>query len=134
MSNRKVLQTSAADELSAPIGHVESPITPGQATQVGDRATQDGAPTSVEHTPHAELERGYVKTMNALLENAVEQRELRLFVDVVTWKLAAVGHYYGPKATSDILQKLGGHLTSMAEASDAQSAADAAKKAGHKPN
>ena len=81
-----------------------------------------------------ELERRYVEVMNALFNDAKSRDMMRVFTDVMTWKLAVVGHYWGQAATADVVRRFGAHLASLAEAEQAQREADAAKEAGHRPN
>ena len=87
-----------------------------------------------QNVPDEELERRYVEVMNELLADAQKHNAMNVFTDVVTWKLAVVAHQWGPRATGDVVRKLGGHLGTLAETADAQREADAAKEEGRRLN
>ena len=89
------------------------------------------APTPV---PFDELERRYVKVMNALLEDAQAREAVAVFAEVVAWKLAVVAYHWGPQATGDVLRRFGDHLDNIAKTAQAQREADEAKEAGSQPN
>ena len=91
-----------------------------------------GSPS--QRVPNDELERRYIAVMNELLADAQKHNAMNVFTDVVTWKLAVVAHQWGPRATGDVVRKLGGHLGTLAETADAQREADAAKEEGRRPN
>ena len=93
---------------------------------------ESGSPR--QNVPDEELERRYVEVMNELLADAQKHNAMNVFTDVVTWKLAVVAHQWGPRATGDVVRKLGGHLGTLAETADAQREADAAKEEGRRPN
>ena len=48
----------------------------------------------------AGLRERYAGALNAVYADALERREVELFVDVLAWKLAVIAHRYGPKATA----------------------------------
>jgi len=87
-----------------------------------------------QRVPDDEIERRYIAVMNELLADAQKHNAMNVFTDVVTWKLAVVAHQWGPRATGDVVRKLGGHLGTLAETADAQREADAAKEEGRRPN
>lgn len=84
--------------------------------------------------PADELERRYLDAMHLLLEDAQKNDAIGVLVNTVSWKLADIAHYYGPRATGDIVRRFGMHLANIAEAAEAQREADAAKEAGLQPN
>jgi len=82
----------------------------------------------------AQFERHLIERMNALLEEADERKGLGIFANVVSWKLAVLGHHCGPGATGHIIRLFGGHLEHMVEIERGQREADAARKKGDLPS
>ena len=113
---------------------VLAPIRGGAGAEAVITVPKADEPAPPPAVSEDELERRYVEVMNALFNDAKSSDMMRVFTDVVTWKLAVVGHYWGPAATADVVRRLGAHLASLAEAEQAQREADAAKEAGHRPN
>jgi hypothetical protein len=81
-----------------------------------------------------ELRERLVEQMNAMARDADKRDMLPVFVQVATWKLAAIGHRCGPIATGDILRQLGWQLTAMEERAQAQREADEARAQGRMPH
>lgn len=118
------------------LAKVLAPIRIGtrtKATQVILESKEDLESTR-ENVPDDDLQRLYVAVMNELLDDAQKHNAMSVFTDVVTWKLAAVAHHCGLRATGDIVRKLGSHLGTLAELADAQREADAAQEAGCRLN
>ena len=112
----------------------DSGIRPAQAIPEPEAEPEPESGSPRQNVPDEELERRYVEVMNELLADAQKHNAMNVFTDVVTWKLAVVAHQWGPRATGDVVRKLGGHLGTLAETADAQREADAAKVEGHRPN
>jgi hypothetical protein len=83
------------------------------------------APPSVE-----EYEAKLVEQMNAITRDAQDRRMLHVFVDVATWKLAAIAHHGGIHVAGDIQARLGWHLRQIAEQELAGREAQAARGEG----
>jgi hypothetical protein len=92
-------------------------------------AVQDRAPMT-----KVQFERHLIERMNALLEEADERKGLGIFANVVSWKLAVLGHHCGPGATGHIIRLFGGHLEHMVEVERGQREADAVRKRGGLPS
>ena len=112
----------------------DSGIRPTQAIPEPEAEPEPESGSQRQNVPDEELERRYVEVMNELLADAQKHNAMNVFTDVVTWKLAVVAHQWGPRATGDVVRKLGGHLGTLAETADAQLEADAAKEEGRSPN
>ncbi len=112
----------------------DSGIRPAQAIPEPEAEPEPESGSQRQNVPDEELERRYVAVMNELLADAQKHNAMNVFTDVVTWKLAVVAHQWGPRATGDVVRKLGGHLGTLAETADAQREADAAKEEGRRPN
>ncbi len=112
----------------------DSGIRPAQAIPEPEAEPEPESGSQRQNVPDEELERRYVAVMNELLADAQKHNAINVFTDVVTWKLAVVAHQWGPRATGDVVRKLGGHLGTLAETADAQREADAAKEEGRRPN
>ena len=112
----------------------DSGIRPAQAIPELEAEPEPESGSQRQNVPDEELERRYVAVMNELLADAQKHNAMNVFTDVVTWKLAVVAHQWGPRATGDVVRKLGGHLGTLAETADAQREADAAKEEGRSPN
>ena len=112
----------------------DSGIRPAQAIPDPEAEPEPESGSQRQNVPDEELERRYVAVMNELLADAQKHNAMNVFTDVVTWKLAVVAHQWGPRATDDVVRKLGGHLGTLAETADAQREADAAKEEGRRPN
>ena len=112
----------------------DSGIRPTQAIPEPEAEPEPESGSPRQNVPDEELERRYVEVMNELLADAQKHNAMNVFTDVVTWKLAVVAHQWGPRATGDVVRKLGGHLGTLAETADAQREADAAKVEGRRPN
>ena len=82
----------------------------------------------------AQFEKHLIERMNALLEEADERKGLGIFANVVSWKLAVLGHHCGPGATGHIVRLFGGHLEHMVEVERGQREADAVRKRGGLPS
>ena len=87
-----------------------------------------------QRVPDKVIGRRYIAVMNELFADAQKHDAVNVFTDVVSWKLAAVAHLWGARASADILRKLGGHLGTLTEAAEAQREADAATKDGRRPH
>ena len=124
----KVLAPVRSDSGNRPAQAIPEP----EAEPEPESEPESGSPR--QNVPDEELERRYVAVMNELLANAQKHNAMNVFTDVVTWKLAVVAHQWGPRATGDVVRKLGGHLGTLAETADAQREADAAKEEGRRPN
>jgi hypothetical protein len=85
--------------------------------------------------PVSERELGarYAKEIGAIAADAYERKLLRVFVDVLAWKLANIAYSNGPLATGDVLRRLGVWLCLVAEAAEAQREAEAERKQGRLP-
>jgi hypothetical protein len=92
-------------------------------------AIQDRAPMT-----KVQFERHLIERMNALLEEADERKGLAIFANVVSWKLAVLGHHCGPGATGHIVRLLGGHLEHLVELERGQRESEAARKRGNLPS
>ena len=92
-------------------------------------AVQDRGPMT-----KVQFERHLIERMNALLEEADERKGLGIFANVVSWKLAVLGHHCGPGATGHIIRLFGGHLEHMVEVERGQREADAVRKRGGLPS
>ena len=112
----------------------DSGIRPAQAIPDPEAEPEPESGSPRQNVPDEELERRYVEVMNELLADAQKHNAMNVFTDVVTWKLAVVAHQWGPRATGDVVRKLGGHMGTLAETADAQREADAAKEEGRRPN
>jgi len=93
-----------------------------------------GSTPAADCSPQQRAELRYMAAIDALVEDAREQRHVGVLVDVLTWHLARVGFANGMFAAGDILRRLGAHFAYIAEQDAAQREADAAKEAGHAPN
>jgi len=82
----------------------------------------------------AQFEKHLIERMNALLAEADERKGLAVFANVVSWKLAVLGHHCGPGATGHIVRLLGGHLEHLVELERGQREAEAARKRGDLPS
>lgn len=98
------------------------------------------APEPAEEIPvhaamtKAQFERHLIERMNALLVEADERKGLGIFANVVSWKLAVLGHHCGPGATGHIVRLFGGHLEHLVEVERGQREAEAARKRGDRPS
>lgn len=117
------------DKVLAPIG-ANAGAEPAQVTPAPESKTG----VRPEAVGDDELERRYIEVMNALFADAQAREAMHVFADVVTWKLAVLAYHWGPKATGDVIRRIGAHLAVIADAAEAQREADAAKDAGHRPN
>jgi len=82
----------------------------------------------------AELRERLVEQVNAMAREADDRDMLAVFVQVLSWKLAAIAHACGPLAAGDILRQLGWHLMAFEERAKAQREADEAREQGRKPH
>lgn len=108
-----------------------------QAPEDGKAGTA-GEPAGMrqERTPltSAQYETHLIERMNALLQEADERKGLGIFANVVSWKLAVLGHHSGPGATGHILRLFGGHLERLVEVERGQREAEAARERGDRPS
>ena len=132
------------DDFKAFLDRVLAPIR----DQARDSAEKDGLAERAPTVPvpdnqlpvlpravsHEELELRYMEVMNALLSDAMDRKAVTVFSEVVTWKLAVVAYGWGPRATGDVMRRLGTHLANLAQLGEAQREADEAKKGGQRPN
>jgi hypothetical protein len=116
---RRIFQTAA--------GAGDAPATPPALPQAmaPQKAPLLEAPPSVE-----EYEARLVEQMNAMTRDAQGRRMLHVFVDVATWKLAAIAHHGGTHVAGDIQARLGWHLRQIAEQELAGKEAQAARGEG----
>ena len=84
--------------------------------------------TSAEHA-----EQRYMAAVEALVDEALDNRTVETLVDVMTWHLARIGFGFGPRAIGDIVRRLGIYLGQFDERQAAQREADEAKKVGRLP-
>ena len=87
-----------------------------------------------ELSPDDQLTARYSDEVTALIEDALKRGKQRILVNVITWHLARLITHYGVIAAGHVFERLGSHVSYLAESQRAQAEANAEKQAGGKPN
>jgi hypothetical protein len=78
--------------------------------------------------------RHYLDTLNALVDDASDRRNLRMLADALAWTLARIAVYCGTKATGDIVAYLGKYMIEIEERNEARRELERQREEGRRPN
>ena len=106
-----------------------NPPVDGAAPEVPAAAGEEAARAARERALQ-----DYIKTVDGLVEDAIERKTLRVLVDVMTYNLGRVVVDYGPDAAGHVLERLGVHIAFFNERNRAEKEAKEAREAGRLPH
>ena len=105
--------------------------------QVVETSREDNAARQeplADCTPHQLADGRYMRALADMVEDAVSNNRLELLVDRLASTLGSIGLNCGPRATGDILGRLGHHLIQADARRRAANEAEQAKKEGRAPH
>ena len=73
-------------------------------------------------------------TLNILVDDASERRNLRMLADALAWTLARIAANCGTRATGDILAYLGKYMIEIEERNEARRELEQQRAEGVRPN
>ena len=96
--------------------------------------SMQSAPQLADCSSDEQAYRHYLDTLNALVDDASDRRNLRMLADALAWTLARIAVYCGTKATGDIVAYLGKYMIEIEERNEARRELERQREEGRRPN
>jgi len=87
-------------------------------------------PPLADGTPEQAAELRYLKAIEALVDDAVEGKQMEVLADTLAWTIARISVTCGIAATADILRRIGGYMGTLVARREAEAEARQAKEEG----
>lgn len=76
----------------------------------------------------------YLRSLDELMSDAVDNRRLDTLADALAWTVALIANGCGPATTGDVLRRIGGHMCSLETLRSTEAEAQRALREGHLPS